>query len=271
MMGLRLAQALAGGAPLAARLLAYFGYLFLIVPSLIVIPLSFSASDEFVFPPQDWSFRLYEAFFFESNWLATAWASLKVALGTMALSLLLGVPAAYGLARGSFPGRSLLLLLLLSPMFVPTIVLALSLYLTLSHLQATGTLPGLIASHTLIALPFVIVSVLAGLRHVDADLEKAAGIMGAGPVRAFLKVTLPLIRPSVVAAGLFAFLISFDEVVISYFITQAQSPTLPVRMYSSIKWEISPVLSAISTLLTMLSLLICLVVAFGGGQRQTQG
>lgn len=115
--------------------------------------------------------------------------------------------------------------------------------------------------HCLVAIPFVIVTAVAGLRHVDANLETAGAIMGASPIYVFRKITLPLLRPAIVAGGLFAFLISFDEVVISSFISRAGFGTLPVKMFGSIQWEISPVLAAISTLLTVLSLGVCLLGA----------
>jgi ABC-type spermidine/putrescine transport system permease subunit II len=188
--------------------------------------------------------------------------SLVLGICTTAAALVLGVGAAYGLDRYSFPGKRAIALFLLSPIFVPAIVIALGLYLYLGRFNLTGTLPGLILSHTIITMPFVIISVSAGLRHVDRNLETAAMVMGAGRLLILRKVTLPLLRPALVAGGLFAFLISFDEVVIAYFISNVSTQTLPVKMYSSIHWEISPVLAAVATLMTVLSLAICLVVVF---------
>lgn len=240
---------------------AWVGYAFLIVPSLIIVPMSFAGKDEFVFPPDTLSLYLYEKYFFESNWMAATLESLKVAVGTTVASILLGVAAAYGLARTDFPGRKLLTVFLLSPIFVPAIVVALGLYLYFGSLQVTGTTIGLIVGHTVVTMPFVIVTTLAGLRHVDRNLETAATIMGASRWTVVWRITLPLLRPTILIAALFTFLISFDEVVISYFISHVQQQTLPVKMYSSIHWEISPVIAAISTLLTALSLATCLAVA----------
>ena len=146
-------------------------------------------------------------------------------------------------------------------MLVPAITVALGLYLYLSNFGLSGTTLGLILGHTVVATPFVIVTSMAGLRHVDEDLEKAALILGANRLTTFIKVTLPILRPAIIAGGLFAFLISFDEVVIAWFISQATTITLPVKMYSSIRWEISPVLAVVSTLLTVVSVLICLLAA----------
>ena len=245
-----------------ASSVAWLAYVFLILPSLIVVPMSFGDKDEFVFPPHSLSIYLYRRYFFESTWMQVTAQSLVVAFCSMIAALVLGCGAAYGLDRYQFPGKRALTLFLLSPIFVPAIVIALGLYLYLGRFHLVGTTPGLIISHTIITMPFVIISVTAGLRHVDRDLETAAMVMGAGRMLIVRKVTLPLLRPALVAGGLFAFLISFDEVVIAYFISNVQTQTLPVKMYSSIHWEISPVLAAVSTLMTLLSLSVCLAVAF---------
>jgi putative spermidine/putrescine transport system permease protein len=243
------------------RITSYIIYCYLILPSLIVIPMSFSSKDEFEFPPEKLSLYLYKKFFSDQGWLDSALQSLLVAGGTVLLSLLLGVTAAYGLVRGRFPGAKFLTIIFISPMLVPLIVISLGLYLYLSSLGLSGTTFGLIIGHTLIATPFVIVTSMSGLRQINENLEIAAQIIGAGRLVTFWKVTLPLLRPSIYAGGLFAFLISFDEVVIAWLITNQQTLTLPVKMYSTIRWEISPVLAAVSTLLTLVSVLICLLVA----------
>lgn len=240
---------------------AIFGYAFLILPSLIVIPMSFGTGGELVFPPRTYSLELYRQYFQESTWMAVTLQSVKVALATMVASLILGFSAAYGITRTDFRGKSLLTILLLSPMFMPHIAVALAMYLYLARLGLVGTTIGLITAHTIVTVPFVIVTAFAGLRHIDRNLELAAQTMGAGRLRIVWKVVLPLIVPSVIVGALFAFLLSFDEVVISYFISGVQSETLPVKMYSSIHWEISPVLAAISTLLTLLSFGACVALS----------
>ncbi len=245
------------GAPLAAAVSAWVIYLFLIMPSLVVIPMSFGDKDEFMFPPESLSFYLYGQYFFESTWMATTLQSFEVAILTTLLSLLFGVTAAYGVVRGNFPGKRFVTLFLLSPILVPVIVVALGLYLYFSTLGLSGTTFGLVLGHTVHATPFVIVIAMAGLRHVDPNLEAAARLMGASHVLTLRKVTLPLLKPTLIAGSLFAFLISFDEVVIAYFVSNTTTETLPVKMYSAIQWEISPVLAAISTLLIVLSLVIC--------------
>lgn len=236
---------------------AWLVYLFLMLPSFVVVPMSFGSRNEFQFPPETWSLFLYREYLFESTWVDTTLQSFRVAAITTVLSLCLGVGAAYGVVRGRFPGKQLLTLFMLSPMLVPVIVVALGLYLYLSSFGLNGTTAGLVIGHTLHTTPFVIVMTMAGLRHVDPNLEAAASVMGAGRVYVLRRVTLPLLKPVLIAAALFAFLISFDEVVISYFVSATATETLPVKMYSSIQWEISPVLAAISSLLTLFSLIVC--------------
>ena len=240
---------------------AWVVYLFLIMPSLIVIPMSFGDKEEFQFPPDGISFYLYRQFFFESSWMDTTFQSFRVAIISTLLALMFGISAAYGIVRGNFPGKQLITLFLLSPILVPVIVVALGLYLYLSSFGIVGTTFGLVLGHVVHTTPFVIVMAMAGLKHVDPNLEAAARVMGASRLYTVVKVTLPLLKPTIVAGALFAFLISFDEVVISYFISSTRTETLPVKMYSSIQWEISPVLAAISTLLTLLSLIVCVLAS----------
>lgn len=239
--------------------LAWLGYAFLLLPTLIVIPLSFADSAILSFPPKNLSLRHYETYFFASDWLSTTGQSLKIASIVTAISLVLGVGAAYGLGRSEFRGKKLVLLLLLSPMFVPGIVIGLALYLYFARFGLTGTTTGLIIGHTLVVMPFVIVTASAGLRHIDRNIETAGRIMGASNLTIVRTITLPLLLPSILAGGVFAFLMSFDEVVVSYFLASVDSQTLPLKMYNSIQWEISPVIAAISSLLTILSLVACLI------------
>jgi putative spermidine/putrescine transport system permease protein len=246
---------------LTASASAWFVYLLLALPSLIIIPMSFGTADELAFPPHKLSLHLYETYFFESNWMAATLESVEVASGAVIVSLVLGIGAAYGLTRAEFPGKRLIAMFLLSPAFIPAIVLGLGLYLYLGVAHVAGTTAGLIISHSLVTTPFVILTVMSGLRHVDRNLEIAASVMGASRLHVLRCITLPLLRPTILAAALFAFLISFDEVVISYFIAGVRTQTLPVKMYSAIHWEISPVLAAVSTLLTLLSLGVCVAVA----------
>jgi putative spermidine/putrescine transport system permease protein len=243
------------------NVIAFAVYLFILVPTLIVIPISFGGSGELSFPPRVWTFELYQQLFTSSSWVGTIVQSLRVAAITTVVAALIGVPASYGLVRFEFPGKRLVMLLLMSPILVPVIVVSLGLYLYFSRLHLVGTTVGLVLSHVAYVTPFMMMTVMAGVKKLDPALEFATTIMGAKRMTVFLKVVLPQLRPSIFAGGLFAFLVSFDEVVIAWFLTSPTTTTLPVKMYSSIQWDISPVIAAVSALLTVLSLVFCSVSA----------
>jgi putative spermidine/putrescine transport system permease protein len=241
--------------------LALLAYLFLIFPSLIIVPVSFGNRVELVFPPTQYTLDLYRDYFGSRDWLEVTWRSARNAFLATALALCVGVPGAYALARIDFPGKRILTVLILSPIMVPIVVISLGLYLYYSYLALTGTVIGLVLAHAVYVTPFVIITVSAGIEQLDERLEIAATIMGASRLRVFTAVVLPQLVPSLVSAALFAFLMSFDEVVIAWFLSGPSTMTLPVKMYSSIKWESAPVLAAIASILTAASILICLIAA----------
>jgi putative spermidine/putrescine transport system permease protein len=234
-------------------------YLYLLFPSLIIVPISFGNRVEMAFPPQHFSLDLYRDYFGSADWVTTTGRSALYGLLASALAMLAAVPAGYALARTSFPGKRLLVMLVLSPMMVPVVVISLGLYLYYLRLSLTNTMIGVVLAHAMHVTPFIILTISAGVENLDERLEKVAVIMGANQWRVFFQVVLPQLVPSLISAGLFAFLMSFDEVVISWFITGPSTMTLPVKMYSSIKWEVSPVLAAVATILTFLSVLVCLL------------
>ena len=188
--------------------------------------------------------------------------STKIALLSTAIVVVMGVPAAYAISRGTFRGQRLASLFSLIADNGPCVVLALGLYVGYLRLGVSDGFTRLLAAHCMITLPFIIVTATAGLRNIDPDLERAATIMGAGRLTIPRYVTIPLLMPSIISGALFAFLISFDEFIISYFVSTATSRTLPIKMFSSIQFEISPVLAAISTMLLFLSVAVCLAVWF---------
>ena len=239
---------------------AWAGYAFLVVPSLIVIPISLNGSSELQFPPRDLSLGLFVQFFTERSWWGAAVQSVWVGWLTAVLSMLLAFPAAYALSRSSFKGKQLLEILLLSPMLVPVMVLGLGLYMQMSALRMVDTTLGMVLAHSVLVTPYAFVSIMAGLRHVDPALETVAMLMGASRWRIVTRVVLPQIKAPLLIGALFSFLISFDEVVVAYFLTGPATQTLPVKMYSAIRWEVSPVLASVSTLLTLLSLGFCLLI-----------
>lgn len=255
---------LAGGAPW--RLLRggafAFAYVLLLLPTLIVIPISFDASGVISFPPRAWSFKLYADLLSDPSWASAARRSAMVATASTALAVAFGAPVAYLVGRGHVGRGAWINGLFLGPLVMPTVVTALGFYIVVSSLSEVGPLVALIIAHAALVMPFVYATISAGLRQVDQTAETAARLMGAGPMRILLQVVLPQIKYSIVAGAVLAFLFSFDEAVIATFILDAHNETLPVKMYSSIKWEISPLLPAVSTLLTCLSLLVgCIAIA----------
>jgi putative spermidine/putrescine transport system permease protein len=234
---------------------------FLLLPTALVAWMSFGNSNQIVFPPKGYSLVLFQRFFTEEGWVDATILSFWIAVFATALALLLGIPAAYGLARSSFPGRRFVALFLLSPVMLPSVVIALALYAYFFQLDLGQGMFKLVMAHTVVTLPFVIVTASAGMRNIDPNLEKAATIMGASALVVLWRVTIPLLMPSIIASALFAFLTSFDEVVITWFVANAGYTTLPVKMFSSIQFEVSPVLAAISTMLTGLSVAACVLVS----------
>jgi putative spermidine/putrescine transport system permease protein len=240
--------------------LAVLVYAYLVIPSLVVIPISFGGTGgDLNFPPKTYTLALYQELFTTATWMQPVLQSLEIATIVCLLVTALAVPAAYALVRYEFPGKRLVMMLMMSPVLVPVIVLALGMYLYFSRLKATGTTLALVLGHAVYVIPFVVVTVAAGVRQLDPAIEFAATILGAPRRTVFFRVVLPQLVPSIVAGALFAFLVSFDEVVIAWFLSSAQTTTLPVRMYSSIHWGVSPVIAAVSTLLTGLSFIVCLV------------
>ncbi len=236
-------------------------FVFLLAPSVITVAIAFGSSDQITFPPRGFSLALFRRFFTEEGWLSSTWLSFSVAIPSTILALLLGIPAAYALVRGNFPGRRLLGMFLLSPIMVPHVALGLALYIYFSQIGLSDGHLRLILAQTLATLPFVIVTASAGLRNIDPSLERAATVMGATRATVLRRVTLPLLLPSIVTSGLFAFLMAFDEIVISWFVAEAGQSTLPIKMFSSIQFDFSAILAAISTILTAMSVLVCVIVA----------
>lgn len=233
---------------------------FLCVPIAIVAAVSFGPSVIVRFPPEGFSWRWYANYFQSSQWLAATWLSVQLGVAVAVAATALGTFAAIAIVRGSFIGRRAVEFLLISPMVVPTIVLALGLYLLLSPWKLVGTPTALFLAHTLVAMPIVVVIVGAALKRSDPSMELAARSLGAGFWGTLWFVTLPTIRPALVSSAAFAFLTSFDEVVLAIFLGGANAATLPKRMWDGIKNELDPTLMAVSTILVVVSLLALAVV-----------
>jgi ABC-type spermidine/putrescine transport system permease subunit II len=229
---------------------------FLCAPILIVVVVSFNASEFIEFPPRAWSLRWYQNYFSARQWVEPTLLSLRIAFVTMVLATALGTAAAIGLTRGRFRGRRMLEFFFVSPMVMPTIVLAIGLYLLFARFKLVGQPLALYLAHTVVAAPLVIVIVSAALKTTDSAIELAARSLGAGYFRTLWHVTLPAILPSVVSGAAFAFLVSFDEVVLAIFLGGPATTTLPKRMWESVRYEIDPTLTAISTLLVIIPIVI---------------
>lgn len=230
--------------------------LFLVAPLCVVLPLSFSASPYLEFPPSGFSLQWYGRYFESYKWTTATLLSVEIALGTTALALGLGIPAAFGLIRAEFRGKGLLVAFFMAPIIVPYIITAIAVYFLFAHIGLVGTRLGLLAAHTLLAIPKVVIIVAAALKGFDRTLERASQSLGASPVVTFYRVTYPVIRPAVVTAGLFAFLTSFDELILSMFITGPTAVTLPKRMWDAVRLEIDPTIAAASSLIITVAVLV---------------
>ncbi|WP_128943036.1 ABC transporter permease [Bradyrhizobium zhanjiangense] len=234
-------------------------YLFLLAPIVVTVPMAFGPTNALTFPPTSYSLDLFRIFFNSPRWLEPLFLSLEIALASMAIAMFAGVPAGYWMARHEFVGKTLITAIIMSPLIVPVIVTGLGLYLYFAYLKISGTMVSIVLGHVMVTLPYVVVMIVAGVNKLDRNLEFGAELMGAGPMRMFLTVVIPQLIPSLVSAAFFAFLLSFDEVIISWFLASPTTVTLPVKMYSALEWEISPVIAAVSTLMSALSLLVCII------------
>ena len=241
---------------------------FLFLPSLIVIPMSFSNSRFLGFPPEEWSFRWYRYYLQSPEWLAATAISLKAAIITSVLATPMGTAAAYGLRTSKARIVSMLQAFLMLPLMVPIILIAIGLYYVYARFGLNNTLTGLALAHTLLSMPFVVVTVGAGLRNFDLTQEMVARSLGASPWKAFFTVTLPQIKLAVVSGALFAFITSLDEVVVALFISGGPNATIQRRMFNALRDEIDPTIAVISTCLIVLSAVIVFTAQLLGRRSQ---
>jgi putative spermidine/putrescine transport system permease protein len=224
----------------------------LILPIIVVMIISFSSASYLTFPPPGFSFRWYEQFFSDSNWMRAFWTSLVVAAMSAGIAIVLGASAALGIVRSSIRGKSTIMLLLVSPIIVPPVVLGLSLYSLFLRFDMVGSVFGLAAAHAIGGLPLVVVILSASLQGVDTRLEQAAAVHGASSLTVFRLVTLPAIMPGLAAATFFAFLHSFDELVLTLFLSSAELKTPPLMLWGDVNYRLNPVLAVVSTLEVLL-------------------
>ncbi|MEE8365215.1 MAG: ABC transporter permease [Gammaproteobacteria bacterium] len=242
-------------------------FLFLIIPILIIMPLSFNAVPFFTFTeamlsfdPAGYSLKWYEEFFTSLNWQGAVKNSLIIALFSTILATVLGTLAALGLSRSAMPFKSVLMGLLISPMIVPLIISAAGMYFFYSRIGLQGTYIGVILAHAALGTPFVVITVTATLSGFDEVLIRSSASLGATPTTTFFHVIMPLILPGVISGALFAFITSFDEVVVILFVGSYKQRTIPWQMFSGIREQISPTILAVATILVLFSMALLTMV-----------
>jgi putative spermidine/putrescine transport system permease protein len=243
-------------------ILATLVAIFLIAPIAIIVPMSFSTAISFAFPPPGYWLGYYVEYFHSDAWLSATANSFIIAFGSMVLTMAVSLPAAFGYVRYKFRGKAAMNLVIMFPLIVPAVVSALGYYGFLSRLHLVGTRTGMILAHSALSIPVAFLVLAASLKGFDRNLERAAGSAGAGPLRTFLWVTLPVLRPGILVGALFAFLHSFNEAVVAIFIAGRDASTLPKKMFESIRLESDPVIAVVSTLLTGAVLLGVLLSLF---------
>lgn len=240
----------------ALRVFCVLVFIFLVAPVFVVWPMSFSSAQFLEFPPPGWSVQWYEVYFHDLDWLAATRSSFLVALATTVCATVIGTLASMGLVRGRFRGKSVLIAFLISPMVIPLIITATGLYFMYGQLGWVETFHGMVIAHTVLATPFVVVVVAATLQGFDSTLERAAASLGASPIKAFFRVTLPIIAPGIVTGALFAFITSFDEVVVALFLSGIEWRTIPVKMFEGIRYEINPTITAVATMVIFIAVVV---------------
>jgi putative spermidine/putrescine transport system permease protein len=259
-----------GPASAAAQVVGAVVLAFLLLPIFAVVPASFNQSSFIKIPPQAYSGRWYVALFGDAGWTSAMLTSVQIAAIATALAVAIGTTAALGLERLSSRWRNLLTGLLLAPLIVPVIMISIALYYAMRRMGLHGSLLALAIGHALLCLPFVVLNVGVSLARLDPSLPRAAAGLGATPWRIFRTVTLPAIRPGLAAGAAFAFITSFDELVISVFLAGVGTKTLPVKLWEQIRVEFTPVAAAGSAVILGVTILLFFLVqamrARGGRQ-----
>jgi putative spermidine/putrescine transport system permease protein len=241
---------------------------FLVVPSLIVIPMSFSESQYLEFPPREWSLRWYRNYFGSVAWMDATATSFKAGVLTMLLATTVGVAAAYGLHSSRTRWSGLVQGLLLTPIVVPVILVGIGVFYVYARLGLVNTLIGIVMAHSMLAVPLVVMIVTSALKSYDANQELVARSLGASRPKAFFLVTLPQVRFSVVTSAVLSFLTSFDEVIVALFVSGGANSTLTRNMFASLRDQIDPTIAAISTLVIVLTSALLVISQLFGRERR---
>jgi putative spermidine/putrescine transport system permease protein len=240
---------------------------FLVVPTLLVVPMSFSGAQYLEFPPREWSLRWYRNYFASSAWMQATATSFQAAFLTALVATPLGTLAAYGLAASRFRAARLAYVLLITPLIVPVILIAIAVFYVYVKARLNNSLLGLVLAHAMLSVPLVMIVVASALKSFDANQEMVARSLGASRPRAFLLVTLPQIRFAVVSGALLSFLTSFDEVILALFVAGGDNSTLTRNMFLALRDQIDPTIAAISTLMILVTTVVFVLAQCFGRAR----
>ncbi|MBX3583433.1 MAG: ABC transporter permease [Rhizobiaceae bacterium] len=250
---------------------AYSGILlaFILVPLLIIVPMSLTSGNSLAFPTPGYSLRWYQELIDDPRWFSSFVNSVVVASVSTLLSCLLGIPAAIGLAWGRFPGKRVVYAIVAAPLVAPIVIVGVAAFSFFASIGLTGSRWALILAHTALAVPIVLTTVTASLAGFDRTLVRAAASLGAGSATTFFRVILPMIAPSVISGAIMAFIISFDEVVVASFLTTGEQRTLPRMIFSGVRESISPAIASVAVLLVLLSAILLALIGWlqGRGAR----
>ena len=241
---------------------------FLILPSVLVVPMSFSPTNFLQFPPTGFSTRWYVAYFSDAGWIDATWFSIQIALLVTMASVVIGTMAAFALVRGDVPGQDVLGSVVLAPLIVPHVIVAIAVYFQFAPLGLVGTRLGFLLIHTALSVPYVVLVVTAALQRLPPSYEMAALNLGASRLRCFQKITLPLIAPAIAAGSVFAFLASFDETVVSFFISGVENKTITRKLMEDIEFNLSPLIAAVSTIFVVATVLLMWMGNLAKGKTQ---
>jgi putative spermidine/putrescine transport system permease protein len=241
--------------------IALLACLFLLMPIVFIVALSFGNSRWLQFPPPGWTLKWYQELLSDTRWIEAAWTSAKIGVLVTVLSVVLGGLAAMALTRWQFRGREVMRAFFLTPMVLPVVVFAVAIYALFLRLGLGGTLAGFVLAHLVLALPFSVIAISGALETFDPMIEEAAILCGASPWEARWRVTLPAIRHGIFSAALFSFLVSWDEVVVAIFMASPTLQTLPVKIWATLRQDLTPVIAAASPLMLVLTLGLMLLAA----------
>ena len=242
--------------------------LLLVIPTFIVIPMSFSDSQYLEFPPSNWSLRWYDEYVGSSKWMRATVTSFQIGVLTMLVATPLGTAAAYALFVSGHRAARALFMFLITPMIVPVILIAIGTFYAFGRVGLNNTITGLVLAHTVLAAPLVMIVITAALRTYDLNQELVARSLGASRARAFFSITLPQIKFAVVTAALLSFLTSFDEVIIAIFVSGGVNATLTKHMFAALRDYIDPTIAAISTIMVLVSTVLLLATQFIGNRQK---